>query len=77
MSSVKTCIIVNNAVNYKGVAYPHEAFRYRNGERLLVEEVVDVRTEEKTLVVYDEDEEVLCEIALGQVTTIGELDEAF
>lgn len=70
MSSVKTRIIVNDAVNYQGVTYPHEAFTYRNGERLLVEEVVDVRTEEKTLIVYDEYEEVLCEIALGKVGVI-------
>jgi len=73
MSNIKTRVIVNNCVNYMGVAYPHEDFRYRNGERVLVEEIIEVSTETKMLVVYDEDEEVICEIELGSVKAIGEV----
>ena len=73
MSAVKTRVIVNNCVNYKGVAYPHDELRYRNGERVLVEEIVEVSTEKKMLMVYDEDEEVICVIELFEVKAIGEV----
>jgi carbamoylphosphate synthase large subunit len=73
MSSIKTRVIVNNCVSYEGIAYPHEELRYRNGERVLVEEIIEVSTEKKMLMVYDEDEEVICEIEIGRVKAIGEV----
>jgi len=76
MSSLKTRVIVNNAVNYKGTAYTNEDLYGRNGERVLIEEAIDVMTEEKFLTIYSEEEESICEIALGKVNTIGELNEA-
>lgn len=75
MSSLKTRVIVNNGVNYKGTAYTNEDLYGRNGVRVLIEEIIDVMTEEKSLVIYDEDEEFICEIALGKVNTIGEMNE--
>jgi len=37
MSSLKKRVIVNGAVNYEGVSYPHEELEHRNGERVLIE----------------------------------------
>lgn len=75
MSSLKTRVIINHCVNYQGVSYQNEELYGRNGERVLVEESVNVWTAERILVVYDEDETEICEMTLGNVQMIGELNE--